>query len=133
MVIPGRAVCVAGPRPAAAQRGALITELLIAMALLTGLLLPIAYSTAAERRVARSIYERAVAIEIVDGEMEALLAGERQAFSPGTHNYEVHSHALTNLAPGQFLLTVATNRVRLEWKPGTKQHGGSVVREVTFP
>ena len=132
MVIPKKAAAVAGASKAA-QHGALITELLIAMALLTGLLLPIAYSTAAERRVARATYQRAVAIEIVDGEMEALVAGERKAFPPGTHNYEVRSRALTNLPPGQFLLTVTTNRVRLEWRPGSKQHGGPVTREVAFP
>jgi len=116
-----------------AQRGALITELLVAMALLTGLLLPVAYSFAAEKRVARASYQRAVAIEIVDGEMEVLMAGERAAFMPGEFPYEVHSTAQTNLPPGQFLLTVSTNRLRLEWIPSIKGRGGPVAREVTLP
>jgi hypothetical protein len=116
-----------------ARQGALITELLIALALLTGMLLPVAYSFAAEKRVARASYQRAVAMEIVDGEMEILVAGERRAFPPGKHPYEVHSQALTNLPPGQFLLTVETNRLRLEWRPSLTQHGGPVAREVTFP
>src|SRR5215470_19787053 len=93
------------------QRGALITELLVAMALLTGLLLPVAYSFAAERRVARASYQRAVAIEIVDGEMEVLMAGERAAFKSGVYPYEVRSAAQTNLPPGRFQLTVSTNRL----------------------
>jgi microcystin synthetase protein McyA len=40
----------------ARRRGALLTELLIAMAILTGALLPIAYSIASERRLARACY-----------------------------------------------------------------------------
>ena len=57
------------------QRGSLMVELLVALAILTGVLLPLAYSFVSERRLARSAYQRAVAMEIVDGEMEVLLAG----------------------------------------------------------
>jgi hypothetical protein len=125
-----------GPNPrhhTAAPRGrcgALITELVVAMAMLTGVLLPVAYAFAAETRVARATYERAVAIEIIDGEMELLLAGERQAFAPGKHRYEAQGRALTNLPPGLFVLVVETNRVRLEWQPSDRHQGGPVVREV---
>jgi len=73
------------------QCGALMVELLVAMALLTGALLPLAYSFASEKRLARSYYQRAVAIEIVDGEMEALAAGEWHAFAPGVHEYRVRA------------------------------------------
>jgi hypothetical protein len=111
------------------RRGALITELVVAMALLMAALLPLAYSIASERRLARAQYQRAVAMEIVDGEIEALVAGEWRAFTPGTHDYQIHSVAATNLPPGQFLVTVETGKVRLEWKPAVKQHGGPVVRE----
>lgn len=113
----------------ARQRGALITELLVALALLVGLLLPIAYSFVSERKLVRACYQRAVAMEIVDGEMEALVAGEWRAFTPGTHQYRVHAGAVTNLPPGQFLLTVETGKVRLQWQPAVKHHGGPVTRE----
>ena len=36
------------------------------------------------------------------------------------------------LPPGKFTLTIETNRVRLEWQPAVRGHGGSVVREVTL-
>ena len=118
------------PNPAR-QRGALITELLVALALLAGLLLPIAYSFVSERKLARASYQRAVAMEIVDGEMETLVAGEWRAFAAGTHEYQVHAGAATNLPPGRFLLTVEAGRVRLQWQPAVKQHGGAVTREAT--
>jgi hypothetical protein len=111
------------------RHGALITELLVAMALLVGALLPIAYSIASERRLARAQYQRAVAMEIVDGEMETLLAGEWRAFKPGRHDYPVHALAATNLPPGRFLLTLDADNLRLEWKPAVTRHGGPVVRE----
>ena len=121
-------------RPAhhALQRGALMTELLVAMALLMGALLPLAYSIASERKFAHAAYQRAMAMEIVDGEMEVLAAGAWRAFATGTREYAVQAGAATNLPPGQFLLTVETGRLRLEWKPAIKNHGGNVVREVKW-
>jgi hypothetical protein len=111
------------------QSGFLMVELLIAMALVVGVLLPFAYSFAAERRLALSSYQRAVAMEIVDGEMEVLAAGEWRAFPPGIHDYHVHAGAATNLPPGRFTLTVQPGKVRLHWQPDRKDHGGPVTRE----
>jgi len=113
----------------ARRRGALMLELVVAMALLTGGLLPIAYSIASEKKLARACYQRAVAIEIVDGEMEALVAGEWRAFSSGTHDYPIRAGAATNLPQGRFLLTVKTNHVKLQWLPAVRQHGGPILRE----
>jgi hypothetical protein len=107
-----------------------MTELLVALALLLGAVLPLAYSIASEKRLARSIYQRSVAMEIVDGEIEALVAGEWRAFSPGTHDYPVHARAAANLPPGRFVLSVSGDRIRLEWRPAQKHSGGSVLREV---
>ena len=114
---------------AARQAGALMTEMLVAVALLAGVLLPLAYSFVSERKVVRSCYQRAVAMEIVDGEMEALVAGEWRAFATGTHEYPVRAEAATNLPPGRFLLTVEAGKVRLQWQPALKDHGGAVTRE----
>ena len=63
-----------------------MAELLAAIALLAIAVLPLGYSITSERTLARSHYERAVAMEIVDGEIEVLAAGEWRAFSPGTHD-----------------------------------------------
>ena len=113
------------------RRGSLMVELLAAMAIVAGALLPLAYSIASERRLTRSLYQRAVAIEIVDGEIETLAAGEWRAFAPGVHEYRVQAAAATNLPPGRFLLNLQPRKVRLEWRPAVKQHGGPVVREVS--
>ena len=114
------------------QHGSLMVELLVATALLIGVLFPLAYSLVSERRLARSYYQRAVAMEIVDGEMEALLAGEWRAFSPGTQDYRVHAGAVTNLPPGRLTLSVQPGKVRLRWQPAVKDHGGPVTREAVL-
>ena len=113
------------------RSGVLIAELLIAMAMMVGVLLPLAYSIISEKRLARTAFHRAVALEIVDGEMEILAAGEWRSFTPGPHEYPIHAIAATNLPPGRFLLTIGTDKVRLEWQPSAKKHGGAVIfREV---
>jgi len=106
-----------------------MTELLVAMALLTAALFPLAYSFATERRLARSYYQRTVAMEIVDGEMEVLLAGEWRSFKPGVQDYPVKGAAVTNLPPGKFQLEIHDERVRLEWLPAVQREGGPVTRE----
>jgi len=107
-------------------------ELLVAMALLVGALLPIAYSLGSEKRLARSVYQRAVAMELVDGEAEVLAAGGWRAYTNGVFPYEVRALAATNLPPGRFILTVTPGKLRLEWRPQVKHHGGPVVREVSL-
>ena len=109
----------------------LLMELLVAMALLTGALLPLAYSMASEKRLARSAYQRAVAMEIVDAEMEILAAGEWRALKPGITEYSINAPAVTNLPPGRFLLSLETNRLSLEWQPAVKMRS-VVVREITL-
>ncbi len=109
-----------------------MVELLVALAIITAVLLPLAYSFVGERRLAHAYYQRAVAMETVDGEMEVLLAGEWRAFSPGTHDYQVHAGAATNLPPGHFVLTLQPDKIRLRWQPSLKDHGGPVTREATL-
>lgn len=110
--------------------GALTTELLVAMVLLTSALFPLAYSFASEKRLTRTYYQRAVAMEIVDGEMERLVAGSWHSYKTGTQDYTVHAFAATNLPPGRFQLSIEKDKMRLEWLPGVKMRGGPVSREV---
>ena len=113
------------------QQGMLMTELVVAMGILVIAILPIGYSLIDDARLLRANYQHAVAMEIVDGEMEILAAGEWQSFSEGTQSYQTHAAAAANLPPGNFQLTRAANHFRLEWKPDELHGVGTVVREVT--
>ncbi len=118
------------PKPKHRRRASITVEMVVALGLLAGSLLPISYSFVSEQRLARAAYQRAVAMEIVDGEMEAMVAGEWRAFPAGAQNYTPRAAALKNLPPGRFTLTVGGDRVRLEWQPAGRDQGGRVVREV---
>jgi len=104
-------------------------ELIVAIGILSAALLPLAFSFGQEQRLARAYYFRAIAMEIVDGEMEGLVAGRWHSFSKGSQPYPVRAGAATNLPPGQFLLTIEDARLRLEWKPAKNGQGGVVTRE----
>ena len=117
------------PRPDAVS-GFLSMELIVALAILFVAVIPLAYSFLSDARLLRVGYERAVTMELVDGEMEILVAGEWRAFAPGTHDYPLSGAAATNLPPGRCQLTLTTNALRLEWKPNQRRGVGAVVREV---
>lgn len=110
-------------------RAMLTTELVVAMAILFIALIPLAYSVSRDQLACRAYYQRAVAMEIVDGEMEILLAGEWQAFKEGRQGYPVTNLAVTNLGKGEFILTRSNQWIRLEWRPAKTGRGGRVVRE----
>jgi hypothetical protein len=106
-----------------------MTELMVGIAILAIAIFPLAYSFAKEHQYLRSCYQRAVAIEIVDGEMEVLLAGEWHAFTNGVHALTPQAHSASNLPPGKLELTLTGNHLRVEWLPADKDQGGKAVRE----
>jgi hypothetical protein len=114
-------------------RGMLIWELLVAMAILAAVFFPLCLSWLNEQKALRAGYSRAVAIGLVDGEMEILAAGEWRMFPVGVHSYTVQARAVTNLPPGRFLLTINERALRLEWKPDKPFAGGPVWREMMIP
>jgi hypothetical protein len=115
----------------AKRRGILLAEMAMAMAILFIAVLPLAFSINSDARLFRATYRRAVAMEIVDGEMEILAAGQWRNFPEGAHPYLIHANAAANLPAGQFQLTRTGQHLRLEWLPAKKQGIGPVVREVT--
>jgi hypothetical protein len=111
--------------------GILEIDLAMAMIVLSVAILPLAFSFAKEREVLRVDYFRAVADEVVDGEMEILAAGDWKNFPDGSQVYTVHSRAAANLPPGHFTMTKTGNHLRLEWTPDKRRGIGAVVREIT--
>ena len=113
------------------ESGALMTDLMVGLSIFALALLPLGISFAREMQLVRANYWRGAAMEIVDGEMEILAAGEWRAFADGQSVYAVHAAAATNLPPGQFQLTKTDRHLRLEWTPEQRKGVGAVVREVT--
>ena len=118
--------------PAKRKRGFMMVDLFVGMAILALAILPLAFTYTKESRLLRAEYFRGVAMEIVDGEMEVLAAGEGRNFPEGSQIYTVHASAAATLPPGHFQLTKTGQQLRLEWASDQHQGIGPVVREATF-
>jgi len=108
-------------------------EMLVAMGILILVMIPISLSFISERREFGIYYHRAIASEVVDGEMEILRAGEGRDFKEGAQTYSIHNPSATNLPPGRFVLTRRDRHLRLQWLPAAKNQGGVVTRETDMP
>ena len=110
--------------------GWLVAELMIAVAIVAIAMIPLAFSFRGEQRLVRGHYQRVIAMEIIDGEMEALRAGQWREHVEGEREYRITAGARTNLPTGQFMITRSNNFFRLEWQPAKRGAGGIVRREV---
>ena len=117
------------------ERGsALLVELVGAMLVLTLAIMPITLMLLKDQRACREYYYRAVAMEIVDGEMEGLRAGYWKEFKQGAQPYPTTANSVTNLPEGELRLTLQGEKMRLEWKPKEQRFQSvHVVREVDLP
>jgi hypothetical protein len=114
-------------------KGYLAVDLMVAMGLLIIAVFPLAYSLDREQRLFRIYYYRAVAMEVVDGEMEVLAAGAWKTLPEGKHDFMVKAESSRNLPPGHFYTTREAHLLRVEWVPIKKDKGGPVKREVRLP
>jgi hypothetical protein len=115
------------------QRGFLEVDLLVAMAILTLAILPLAAAFAHERTLLHQEYCRSVANELLDGEMEILLAGAGRDLPDGSQVYPVRSPAADNLPAGHFELTKTGRHLRLEWQANRGKGLGHLAREGDLP
>lgn len=115
------------------QAAVLMTDLVVAMSFICLAAIPLATSFTQERRILLTSYQRAVALEIVDGEMELLVAGEWRRYANGIHQLTPVATAATNLPPGKLQLTVKDKHLVLEWLPEQSQRSLIVRREASLP
>src|SRR5881394_2639920 len=123
---------VIAPSQRSRTQGWLIAELMFALGVIVVALMPLAYSFRSEQKILRAHYNQAVAMEIIDGEMELLHAGDWRQVLEGEHPFKVTANAATNLPPGAFFLSRTGAMFRLEWRPVKKNSGGKIFRDVTM-
>ena len=109
----------------------MMVDLFVGMAILALAILPLAFSYVRETRLLRAEYFRGAAMEIVDGEMEVLAAGEWRNLPEGVQPYAVRARAAASLPPGHFQLTRTGQHLRLEWASDQRQGIGPIIRDIT--
>lgn len=111
------------------RRGSLLAEMTFGLSIVALVLIPLSLSFRTDALLARSLYHRAAAMEVVDGEIELLAAGEWRTYGPGTHDFRPRANVATNLPPGRFTLSVSNTVLTLNWSPTGHHAGGPVTRE----
>jgi hypothetical protein len=115
------------------ERSAILLELVVAVGILGAAAIPLAYSFSHEQQLIRAYYYRAIAMEIVDGEMEVLVAGEWHSYREGEQPCQIRAESSANLPQGRFVLTRRDKSLHLEWVPEKNGMGGRVTRDVLLP
>ena len=111
----------------------LLAEMTVAVGLLAVVLIPLTVGFFKEGKQMRNLYQEAVAMEIVDGEMEILAAGDADGIPSGSQSYDINASAATNLPPGKFTLTREGKILRLEWRANEPMEHLRVDREILLP
>ena len=105
-------------------------DVAVAITVLALVFIPLNVSSSGDLDLARRQYFEAVALQLIDGEMDVLLAGERRKYTPGEHQIKPVGEAVQNLPEGEFVLTVHDQKLTLAWVPTKRAKWGRVERVV---
>ena len=87
----------------ARRRAFLQLDMAMALSLLALVFIPLSVSSSGGLDLARRHYFEAVALKLIDGEMDVLLAGERRKHTTGEHRITPIGEAVQNLPEGEFV------------------------------
>ena len=105
-------------------------DVAVAITFLALVFIPLSISSSGDLDLARRHYFEAVALQLIDGEMDVLLAGERRKYTTGEHRIKPVGEAVQNLPEGEFVLSVQDEKLTLAWMPKKLAKWGRVERVV---
>lgn len=105
-------------------------DVAVAITVLALVFIPLSVSSSGDLDLARRHYFEAVALQLIDGEMDVLLAGERRKYTTGEHRITPVGEAVQNLPEGEFVLTVQEQKLTLAWMPNKRAKWGRIERVV---
>ena len=111
-------------------RAFLQLDVAVAITVLALVFIPLSISSSGDLDLARRHYFEAVALQLIDCEMDVLLAGERRKYTTGEHRITPVGEAVQNLPEGEFVLTVHDQKLTLAWVPTKRAKWGRVERVV---
>jgi len=111
-------------------RAFLQLDVAVAITVLALVFIPLSISSSGDLDLARRHYFEAVALQLIDGEMDVLLAGEHRKYTPGEYGITPVGEAVQNLPEGKFVLTVQEQKLTLAWVPTKRAKWGRVERVV---
>ena len=100
-------------------------DLMLAVSILMLLFIPFGVTSSGKLDLARRQHFEAVALQMIDGELDVLLAGERQKYPLGE---TPPGEAVKTLPVGEFILIVKEKQLFLAWVPEKEAKWGRVER-----
>lgn len=116
-----------------ARRGWMNVDLAVALGLLVVLVLPLAHGLVGERRLLDAELRRAALIELLDGELEILLAGEWKSRPEGESDVALAGAGAERLPAGRCVLVKNGRHLRLEWRPEKRPGAVAASKEAVVP
>ena len=121
------------PRPRSMRCLAFIQlDIALAIVILGLIFIPLSVTSSAKLDLARRHHFKAVALNLIDGEIDVLLAGEIKKYKPGESLITPPGEAVGSLPKGEFILTLNDKIFKLEWVPEKSTKWGRVQREVNL-
>jgi len=105
---------------------------MVAIAILMLVFIPLTVTSSSKLDLARRHHVEAVVLQLIDGEIDVILAGEREKYNFGEHRITPAGEAAEDLPKGDFILTLKKNQLSLVWIPVKPAKWGRIERKVNL-
>jgi|TARA_B100001250_G_C19779176_1_gene781018 hypothetical protein len=107
-------------------------DVVVAIAILMLVFIPLTVTSSGKLDLARRHHVEAVVLQLIDGEIDVLLAGEQKKYNFGEHRITPSGEAAEDLPKGEFILTLKEKQLSLAWVPVKLAKWGRIEREVNL-
>ena len=107
-------------------------DVAVAIVILMLVFIPLTVTSSSKLDLARRHHVEAVVLHLIDGEIDVLLAGEKEKYNFGEHRINPAGEAAEDLPKGDFILTLKKNQLSLVWIPVKPAKWGRIERKVNL-
>ena len=107
-------------------------DVMVAIVILMLVFIPLTVTSSRKLDLARRHHVEAVVLQLIDGEIDVLLAGEHKKYNFGEHRITPAGEAAEDLPKGDFILTLKKKQLSLVWIPVKQAKWGRIDREVNL-
>ena len=107
-------------------------DVAVAIVILMLVFIPLTVTSSSKLDLARRHHVEAVVLQLIDGEIDVLLAGEQEKYNFGEHRITPAGEAAGDLPKGEFILTLKEKQLSLAWVPIKLAKWGRIERGVNL-
>lgn len=107
-------------------------DVAVAIAILMLVFIPLTVTSSGKLDLARRHHVEAVVLQLIDGEIDVLLAGELKKYKAGEQRITPSGDVVEMLPKGDFVLTVKEKQLELVWVPVKLSKWGRIERAVNL-